>query len=111
MKVASWGRHLAGFLSKPRAVTLQDDIGGIAPELNRRDIHMTMDKPLVSDRFPRSSKYHPEWVVAGASGGAQLAVDDRVARRGARLAARHAGAGPRLRTGVVVDRPWQFQIF
>ena len=31
---------------------------------------MTMDKPLVSDRFPRSSKYHPEWVIANASGGA-----------------------------------------
>jgi len=25
---------------------------------------------LVCDRFPRSSKYHPAWVIAGASGGA-----------------------------------------
>jgi SAM-dependent methyltransferase len=25
---------------------------------------------LVSDRFPRSSKYHPAWVIASASGGA-----------------------------------------
>jgi len=25
---------------------------------------------LVRDRFPRSSKYHPDWVIAGASGGA-----------------------------------------
>jgi SAM-dependent methyltransferase len=31
---------------------------------------MTPDNRLVSDRFPRSSKYHPEWVVASASGGA-----------------------------------------
>src|SRR5438046_6636386 len=31
---------------------------------------MTSDKRLVSERFPRSSKYHPEWVIASASGGA-----------------------------------------
>ena len=31
---------------------------------------MTADERLVSDRFPRSSKYHPEWVLASASGGA-----------------------------------------
>ena len=31
---------------------------------------MNSDDRLVSDRFPRSSKYHPEWVVASASGGA-----------------------------------------
>lgn len=31
---------------------------------------MTFDKQLVSERFPRSSKYHPEWVIASASGGA-----------------------------------------
>src|SRR5216684_4236826 len=31
---------------------------------------MTFDKRLVSERFPRSSKYHPEWVIASASGGA-----------------------------------------
>lgn len=28
------------------------------------------DQHLRTDRFPRSSQYHPEWVVAGASGGA-----------------------------------------
>jgi cyclopropane fatty-acyl-phospholipid synthase-like methyltransferase len=28
------------------------------------------DTRLVSDRFPRSSKYHPDWVLANASGGA-----------------------------------------
>ena len=32
--------------------------------------HMSPDNRLVSDRFPRSSQYHPEWVVASASGGA-----------------------------------------
>jgi cyclopropane fatty-acyl-phospholipid synthase-like methyltransferase len=31
---------------------------------------MTADRRLVSERFPRSSKYHAEWVIAGASGGA-----------------------------------------
>jgi len=25
---------------------------------------------LISQRFPRTSEYHPEWVIAGASGGA-----------------------------------------
>src|SRR2546428_9073222 len=33
-------------------------------------MHMTSDKRLVSERFPRSSQYHPEWVLANASGGA-----------------------------------------
>jgi cyclopropane fatty-acyl-phospholipid synthase-like methyltransferase len=36
----------------------------------RRDIHVTSDKRLVSERFPRSSRYHPEWVLANASEGA-----------------------------------------
>src|SRR5436190_9171898 len=31
---------------------------------------MTADSRILSDQFPRSSKYHPEWVVANASGGA-----------------------------------------
>src|SRR5437879_10409006 len=31
---------------------------------------MTSDKRLVSERFPRSSQYHPEWVMASVSGGA-----------------------------------------
>jgi SAM-dependent methyltransferase len=34
------------------------------------EIRMPIDEPLVSDRFPRSSKYHPEWVMASMSGGA-----------------------------------------
>src|SRR5437879_12368464 len=33
-------------------------------------IYMTSDKPLVSERFPRSAKYHPEWVLASVSGAA-----------------------------------------
>jgi ubiquinone/menaquinone biosynthesis C-methylase UbiE len=28
------------------------------------------DNRLVSERFPRSSRYHPEWLIASASGGA-----------------------------------------
>ncbi len=31
---------------------------------------LTVDKRLVSERFPRSSQYHPEWVSASVSGGA-----------------------------------------
>ncbi len=31
---------------------------------------MTHDERLVSERFPRSSKYHPEWIIGSASGGA-----------------------------------------
>ncbi len=31
---------------------------------------MNSDDRLLSDRFPRASKYHPEWVLASASGGA-----------------------------------------
>ena len=31
---------------------------------------MTSDKRLISERFPRSSKYHPEWLIANVSGGA-----------------------------------------
>ncbi|MGI8603671.1 MAG: SAM-dependent methyltransferase [Verrucomicrobiales bacterium] len=31
---------------------------------------MNSDPRLVSERFPRSSKYHPEWVLASVSGGA-----------------------------------------
>jgi cyclopropane fatty-acyl-phospholipid synthase-like methyltransferase len=31
---------------------------------------MGPDNRLVSERFPRSSAYHPEWMLAGVSGGA-----------------------------------------
>src|SRR5215831_14821558 len=31
---------------------------------------MSTDNRLLSDRFPRSSKYHPEWLLANASGAA-----------------------------------------
>ena len=31
---------------------------------------MPSDQRFVSERFPRSSQYHPEWVIASASGGA-----------------------------------------
>ncbi len=29
-----------------------------------------MNDPLISEKFPRSSKYHPEWITASVSGGA-----------------------------------------
>ena len=31
---------------------------------------MTSGKALASDRFPRSAKYHPEWILASVSGAA-----------------------------------------
>jgi SAM-dependent methyltransferase len=31
---------------------------------------MTTDERLISDRFPRSNAYHPDWVLENASGGA-----------------------------------------
>ncbi len=35
---------------------------------------MTSDKALVSERFPRSSQYHPEWVVARVGSGSANAL-------------------------------------
>jgi hypothetical protein len=29
-----------------------------------------VDSRLLSEQFPRANKYHPEWLVAGCSGGA-----------------------------------------
>jgi ubiquinone/menaquinone biosynthesis C-methylase UbiE len=31
---------------------------------------VALDERLQSDRFPRASRYHPEWILAGVSGGA-----------------------------------------
>jgi cyclopropane fatty-acyl-phospholipid synthase-like methyltransferase len=31
---------------------------------------MTIDARLIADRFPRASRYHPDWVLAAVSGGA-----------------------------------------
>lgn len=33
---------------------------------------MTSDRRLLSGRFPRASTYHPDWVLGGASGGANV---------------------------------------
>ena len=33
-------------------------------------VHMSADNRFISEQFPRSSQYHPEWVMASASGGA-----------------------------------------
>ena len=35
-----------------------------------RSITMTPPDPLITDRFPRASAYHPKWIIASASGGA-----------------------------------------
>jgi len=34
------------------------------------EVDMASEQLLVSERFPRSSHYHPEWTIASASGGA-----------------------------------------
>jgi SAM-dependent methyltransferase len=31
---------------------------------------MTVDKRFISERFPRASRYHPDWIMASVSGGA-----------------------------------------
>jgi len=31
---------------------------------------LNLDNRLLSERFPRASKYHPEWLIESASGGA-----------------------------------------
>jgi hypothetical protein len=31
---------------------------------------MTSDRRLLSERLPRASTYHPDWVLGGGSGGA-----------------------------------------
>src|SRR5262249_46811393 len=36
---------------------------------SRQEGQMVVDERLISDRFPRASGYHPEWVLAGVSGG------------------------------------------
>jgi SAM-dependent methyltransferase len=36
----------------------------------RRDIDVTADNRFLSDRFPRSSQYHPAWVIGSVGGGA-----------------------------------------
>src|SRR4029450_5192391 len=36
----------------------------------QREMDMIADNRLLSERSPRSSKYHPEWIVASVSGGA-----------------------------------------
>src|SRR5205823_8361425 len=39
---------------------------------NTRGTRVTQDNRLFSTRFPRASQYHPEWVLANASGGANV---------------------------------------
>src|SRR4051812_19065404 len=34
------------------------------------EVRMASDERLASGRFPLATKYHPEWVLAGGSGGA-----------------------------------------
>ena len=64
---------------------------------------MPPDTRLLSNRFPRASTYHPEWVLAGVSGGAnplQLVLDADKAVRASFLRAGGTGAscgiGPEL---------------
>ncbi len=54
----------------------------------KRAERMTEAERFVSQRFPRSSEYHPEWITAGVSGGATQA-----ARQGLQAAVPGAGLG------------------
>jgi SAM-dependent methyltransferase len=36
----------------------------------KSEIHVTSDTRFISEQFPRSSKYHPEWIISSISGGA-----------------------------------------
>lgn len=38
--------------------------------LARLEGHSAMDERLICEQFPRASSYHPEWMLAGVSGGA-----------------------------------------
>src|SRR6478736_2532329 len=38
--------------------------------LRSTDTYVTTNRQLVSERFPRSSQYNPDWILASASGGA-----------------------------------------
>src|SRR6202035_4482772 len=38
--------------------------------LSAEKVRMSTDNRLVSEQFPRATKYHPDWVLANASGGA-----------------------------------------
>lgn len=31
---------------------------------------MTRDERFIFERFPKANKYHPDWILAGVSGGA-----------------------------------------
>ena len=40
------------------------------PQAVRTNWEVLVDARLLSERFPRSNKYSPEWLIAGCSGGA-----------------------------------------
>jgi SAM-dependent methyltransferase len=44
--------------------------GGKTIAYSPRENRVPPDNRLLSERFPRASQYHPEWVIANASGGA-----------------------------------------
>lgn len=60
-------RYLSQLPSKPSP----DGLFGINTELSATytDL-MSLNNRLLSNRFPRSSQYHPDWAIASASGGA-----------------------------------------
>ncbi len=44
----------------------------VGADTDLRFVHIPMshNAPTISERFPRASRYHPDWILAGASGGA-----------------------------------------
>ncbi|MDQ3419365.1 MAG: hypothetical protein M3451_10555 [Chloroflexota bacterium] len=66
---------------------------------------MTADERLISKRFPRASAYDPEWIIAGASGGANTLWLTEWLADALELRPTHASIGPRLRAGDVLSLP------
>src|SRR5215217_5690522 len=55
----------------PSAADSRRDVGELIAR-PATEARMSSDERFASERFPRSSMYHPEWVLAGVSGGANL---------------------------------------
>src|SRR5262245_32462327 len=65
-KLAAPAVEVAGaavFVSKPLRPC--HGLGCLAVFYVPRAVQMVADERLISDRFPRASRYHPDWVVAG----------------------------------------------
>ena len=75
MKPGAWTysimsmKSTASFIQSRQVWFGSSKLGTITRNQTHHD-SMNNDPRLTSDRFPRSSRYHPDWILAGASGGA-----------------------------------------